>query len=248
MNDPEAVQSKTPTLAAIIVAAGKSHRMGGADKQLRSIAGVPVLARTVAAFEECADVEAIVLVLNPDNMTGTAEMKQEYGWSKVRALVPGGERRQDSVMAGLKAVVELGRGNEPFEWVAVHDGARPLLSPGLISRGLEAAQEVGAAVAAVPATDTVKMVDASRTITATPERENLWLAQTPQVFRLSLLMGAYDALTQNGENIEATDCARMLELMGKPVKVYEGERTNIKITTPLDLWVAEAMLRGTGSQ
>ena len=233
-------------MAAIIVAAGKSQRMGGADKQLRSIAGVPVLARTVAAFEECEDVGAIVLVLNPDNMTGTAEMKQEYGWSKVRALVPGGERRQDSVMAGLRAVVEIGRGDEPFEWVAVHDGARPLLTPGLISRGLEAAQEVGAAIAAVPATDTVKVVDASHTITATPERENLWLAQTPQVFRVSLLMGAYDALTEGGEQVEATDCARMLELMGKPVKVYEGERTNIKITTPLDLWVAEAMLRGSG--
>src|SRR5215210_392324 len=111
-------------LAAIIVAAGKSQRMGGADKQLRSIAGVPVLARTVAAFEECTDIGAIVLVLNPDNMTGTAEMQQEYGWSKVRALVPGGERRQDSVMAGLRAVVELGKGGESFEWVAVHDGAR----------------------------------------------------------------------------------------------------------------------------
>jgi len=231
-------------LAAIIVAAGRSQRMGGADKQLRSIAGVPVLARTVAAFEECEDVRAIVLVLSPDNMAGAAEMKQEYGWSKVKALVPGGERRQDSVMAGLKAVVDMGRGGEPFEWVAVHDGARPLLTPRLISRGLEAAQEVGAAIAAIPSTDTVKMVDASRTITATPGRENLWLAQTPQVFRMSLLMGAYDALLQTGEQIDATDCARMLELMGKPVKVYEGERTNIKITTPLDLWVAEAIVRG----
>ncbi|MEO6458287.1 MAG: 2-C-methyl-D-erythritol 4-phosphate cytidylyltransferase [Chloroflexia bacterium] len=247
MNDKQTSQSKIPTLAAIIVAAGKSQRMGGADKQLRSIAGVPVLARTVAAFEGCEDVGVIVLVLNPDNMTGTAEMKQEYGWTKVKALVPGGERRQDSVMAGLKAVVDMGRGGEPYEWVAVHDGARPLVTSGLISRGLDAAQEVGAAVAAVPTTDTVKVVDASRTITATPGRENLWLVQTPQVFRVSLLMGAYDALMQDGEQIDATDCARMLELMGKPVKVYEGERTNIKITTPLDLWVAEAIVRGQGS-
>ncbi|HUP26914.1 MAG TPA: 2-C-methyl-D-erythritol 4-phosphate cytidylyltransferase [Chloroflexia bacterium] len=234
-------------MAAIIVAAGKSQRMGGADKQLRTIAGVPVLARTVAAFEACPDVGAVVLVLNPDNMAGAVEMQQEYGWSKVRMLVPGGERRQDSVLSGLKAVGEISRGGDPYEWVAVHDGARPLLTPGLISRGLEAAQEVGAAIAALPSTDTVKVVDASATITATPERANLWLAQTPQVFRTSLLLGAYESLASSGEQIDTTDCARMLELMGRPVKVFEGERTNIKITTPLDLWVAEAMLRGQSS-
>jgi 2-C-methyl-D-erythritol 4-phosphate cytidylyltransferase len=232
------------TLAAIIVAAGKSQRMGGADKQLRTIGGVPVLARTVAAFEACADVGAIVLVLNPDNIAGAAEMGQEYGWQKVRAMVPGGERRQDSVGAGLAAVVRLGEGDDRYEWVAVHDGARPLVTPGLISRGLEAAQELGAAIAALPATDTVKTVDASRTITGTPERSNLWLAQTPQVFRTSILSGAYDSLAQDGPDAEATDCARMVELTGRPVKVFEGERTNIKITTPLDLLVAEAIIRG----
>lgn len=232
-------------LAAIIVAAGKSQRMGGADKQLRTIGGVPVLARTVAAFEACPDVGAIVLVLNPDNMAGAAEMGLEHGWQKVRAMVPGGERRQDSVSAGLAAVMRLGSEDERYEWVAVHDGARPLVTPGLISRGLEAAQEFGAAIAALSATDTVKTVDASHTITGTPDRSNLWLAQTPQVFRTSLLAGAYDSLAQDGSNAaEATDCARMVELTGRPVKVYEGERTNIKITTPLDLLVAEAILRG----
>ena len=234
------------TLAAIIVAAGKSQRMGGADKQLRTIGGVPVLARTVAAFEACEDVGAIVLVLNPDNMAGAAEMRTEYNWQKVRAMVPGGERRQDSVSAGLAAVARLGdaEGSVRYEWVAIHDGARPLVTPGLISRGLEAAQEVGAAIAALPATETVKTVDTSRTITGTPERSNLWLAQTPQVFRTSLLAGAYDTLMQTGGDLEATDCARIVELAGQPVKVYEGERTNIKITTPLDLLVAEAILRG----
>jgi 2-C-methyl-D-erythritol 4-phosphate cytidylyltransferase len=217
--------------------------MGGADKQLRAIAGVPVLARTIEAFEACEDVGAIVLVLNPDNMAGAAEMRQEYGWRKVQVMVPGGERRQDSVMSGLSAVTRLARDGTPYEWVAVHDGARPLVTPDLISRGLKAAQEVGAAIAAIPSTDTVKTVDASGTITGTPERTNLWLAQTPQVFRTSLLLGAYEALAQSDGQLEATDCARMLELMGRPVKVYEGERTNIKITTPLDLQIAEAILR-----
>jgi 2-C-methyl-D-erythritol 4-phosphate cytidylyltransferase len=230
------------TLAAIIVAAGRSQRMGGADKQLRTIAGVPVLARTVAAFEECEDVGAIVLVLNPDNMGGAAEMAVEYGWSKVRAMVPGGERRQDSVSAGLAAV---GRLSEPsYEWVGVHDGARPLLTPDLISRGLEAAQEFGAAIAALPATDTIKTVDAGLTITGTPERSNLWLAQTPQIFRTSILAGAYETLAAESES--ATDCARIVEMAGRPVKVYEGERTNIKITTPLDLLMAEAIVKGRG--
>jgi 2-C-methyl-D-erythritol 4-phosphate cytidylyltransferase len=133
------------SLAAIIVAAGKSQRMGGVDKQLRTIGGLPVLARTVGVFEECEDVDAIVLVVNPDNMAGAAELRTEYGWTKVRVMVPGGERRQDSVGAGLAAVVRLAKEEGGFEWVAVHDGARPLLSPGLITRGLEAAQEVGAA-------------------------------------------------------------------------------------------------------
>ena len=234
------------TLAAIIVAAGKSQRMGGADKQLRTIGGVPVLARTVAAFEQCPDVGAIVLVLNPDNIAGAAEMRIEHGWQKVRAMVAGGERRQDSVEAGLAEVVRLGEedGATLYEWVAIHDGARPLVTPDLISRGLEAAQELGAAIAALPTTDTVKTIDTSRTITGTLERSNLWLAQTPQVFRTSLLVGAYSSLLQNGGDIEATDCARIVELTGQPVKVYEGERTNIKITTPLDLLVAEAILRG----
>src|SRR5437868_6134402 len=142
-------------LAAIIVAAGKSQRMGGVDKQMRTVAGVPVLARTVGAFEACADVGAIVLVLNPDNMS---------------------------------------------------------------------------AVSAIPASETVKVVDANGTITATPERSNLWIAQTPQIFRTSLLVAAYESLKERGANAEATDDARLVEMMGRPVKVYKGERTNIKIT------------------
>lgn len=218
--------------------------MGGADKQLRTIAGVPVLARTIAAFEACTDVGTIVLVLNPDNMAGATEMRQEYGWTKVHTMVPGGEKRQDSVMSGLTAVIRMERDGIPYEWVAVHDGARPLVTPDLISRGLEAAQEVGAAIAAIPSADTVKTVDASGMVTGTPERSNLWLAQTPQVFRTALLAGAYEALAQSGNEVVATDCARMLEMIGHPVKVYEGERTNIKITTPLDLLVAEAIARG----
>lgn len=220
--------------------------MGGVDKQLRTIGGVPVLARTVDAFEACDDVGVIVLVVNPDNIVGANEMGAQYGWQKVRAMVPGGERRQDSVGAGLQAVTGMGQAGEEYEWVAVHDGARPLVTPDLISRGLQAAQEVGAAVAALPATDTVKTVDAEGLITGTPERSNLWLAQTPQVFRTSLLASAYETLTKEGALVEATDCARMLELIGHPVKVYEGDPTNIKITTPLDLRIAEAILKDQG--
>ena len=230
-------------LAAIIVAAGKSQRMGGVDKQIRTILGMPVLARTIEAFEACDNVGAIVLVLNPDNMATVTAMGAEYKWSKVRAIVAGGERRQDSVRAGLSAVVEMSRHDRGFEWVAVHDGARPLVTPRLISRGLEAAHEVGAAIAAVSAIETIKMVDATHTITNTPDRTNLWLAQTPQIFRTELLSNAYRWLEQGDVDSDATDCARLIELMGRPVKVYEGERTNIKITTDLDLLVAEAILR-----
>jgi 2-C-methyl-D-erythritol 4-phosphate cytidylyltransferase len=180
-------------------------------------------------------------------MVGAAELKTRYNWQKVRAMVPGGERRQDSVGAGLAAVSRLSHEVDgtpkPYEWVAVHDGARPLLTPGLISRGLAAARSVGAAIAALPAIETVKTVDASGTITGTPERSNLWLAQTPQIFRMSLLVSAYDALRERPDSPDATDDARLVELMGHPVKVYEGERTNIKITTPQDLFIAEAILK-----
>ena len=136
------------------------------------------------------------------------------------------------------AVAGVSRQDTPYDWVAVHDGARPLVTPDLISRGLQAAQEVGAAIAAIPAAETVKVVDANGTITSTPERSNLWIAQTPQVFRTDLLATAYEAFKQNGADAEATDCARVAELIGRPVQVYEGERTNIKITTTLDLLIA----------
>jgi len=217
--------------------------MGGIDKQLRTIMGVPVLARTVAAFEGCLEVGAIILVLNPDNMAAAVEMGNAYGWTKVQSMVAGGERRQDSVRAGLNAVNELGRRGQTFAYVAIHDGARPLATSGLISRGFAAAQEVGAAIAALPASDTIKTVDATGTVTGTPERTNLWIAQTPQVFRIDLLMGAYQSLEQSGSDIDATDCARLLEIAGRPVRVYEGERTNIKITQPEDLAIAEAIAR-----
>lgn len=230
-------------LAAIIVAAGRSERMGGADKQLRTIAGVPVLARTVSAFEECPEVESIVLVLNPDNMAAAAEMGKQFGWKKVRSMVAGGERRQDSVRAGLSAISDLIKRGHQLNYVAVHDGARPLLTSNLISRGFEAAHEVGAAIAALPTTDTMKTVDGSGTVTGTPARGNLWTAQTPQVFRIDLIVNAYERLAQSEEEIEATDCSRLLELTGRPVKVYEGERTNIKITRAEDLLVAEAIFR-----
>ena len=103
---------------------------------------------------------------------------------------------------------------------------------------------MGAAIAALPASDTIKVVDATRTITSTPERSNLWIAQTPQVFRTDLITDAYRHLAEHANEVEATDCARILELMGRPVKVYEGERTNIKITTAEDLLIAEAIVRG----
>jgi 2-C-methyl-D-erythritol 4-phosphate cytidylyltransferase len=231
-------------LAAIIVAAGKSQRMGGVDKQLRTIAGVPVLVRTVQALEASEDVGAIVLVLNPDNMAAASSLGVQYGWTRVRSMVAGGERRQDSVAAGLAAINEMARHGEPYNWIAVHDGARPLVTPELISRGLEAAREGGAAIAAVRATETIKIVDGSGTITNTPERGNLWIAQTPQIFRTDLLVAAYQALAESGVDAEATDCARLVEMMGRPVKVFEGDHTNIKITTSQDLLMAEALVRG----
>jgi 2-C-methyl-D-erythritol 4-phosphate cytidylyltransferase len=221
-------------LIAIIVAAGKSQRMGGADKQLRTIGGVPVLARTVAAFQSCEDVGAIVLVLNPDNMGAAAEMSGEYGWSKVRSMVAGGERRQDSVRAGLGAL-------PPCDLVVVHDAARPLITTDLIRRGVEVATATGAAaIAAMPVKDTIKRVDDGGRVVETPPRERLWAAQTPQVAHRAALERAFALADRRG--LTVTDEAALLEAAGEPVSVFAGSYHNLKITTPEDLAIAAALL------
>jgi 2-C-methyl-D-erythritol 4-phosphate cytidylyltransferase len=216
---------------AVIVAGGSSERMGGTDKMFAILDGKPVLTRVIEVFQTCDRVDDIVIVLNQQNLEEGKRLIAEAGWSKVKDVCEGGRRRQDSVLNGLNCLGEC-------EWVVIHDGARPLVTPDLIENGLDAAEETGAAIAAVPVTDTIKMVADDLTIQGTPPRQSLWAAQTPQVFRYRAIINAYRKL-----KYEVTDDARAVELTGGSVKIYQGSNDNIKITTPEDLAVAEILLK-----
>ena len=153
----------------------------------------------------------------------------EQGWPKVTDVCLGGDRRQDSVAAGLSRL-------DQCHWVVIHDGARPLVTVDLIERGLEAARETGAAIAAVPVTDTIKVASEEGFIQGTPPRQSLWAAQTPQVFRFDIITEAY-----RQAKYEVTDDARLVEQLGHKVKLYMGSYDNIKVTTPDNLAIAEVL-------
>jgi 2-C-methyl-D-erythritol 4-phosphate cytidylyltransferase len=216
-------------VGAVIVAAGESHRMGGVDKVFALLGGKPVLARVIDAFQGCNSIDQIVVVVTRENLDRCRQLVAEEGWSKPIEVCAGGRRRQDSVAAGLSRLSQC-------QWVVVHDGARPLLTADLIERGLEAAGETGAAVAAVPVTDTVKVAGDDRIVQQTPPRHNLWAVQTPQVFRFDIITEAY----RQAED-EVTDDASLVEQLGYKVKLYMGSYDNIKITTPDDLALAEVL-------
>ncbi len=178
--------------------------------------------------------DCIALVLSSENIERGRDLAAEYGMTKISPICLGGPRRQDSVRLGLEALGEC-------DWVLVHDGARLLVNP-LLSEGLEAAQETGAAVPAVPITDTVKSAGPDGIIERTLDRGRLWAAQTPQVFRYDLLLRAHREITA-----DVTDDAAMLEALGLPVKLYPGSPLNIKVTKLEDLRTAEALLEGAAS-
>lgn len=218
------------TYGAIIVAAGSGTRMEGLDKLFTQVGGRPLLAHAVAAFEDCRDISRIVVVLSEANLDRGRQMLADQSFKKLAGTCSGGARRQDSVRCGLET---LG----PVDYVAVHDGGRPLVKPGMIARGLEAARQTGAAVPIVPLVDTIKEVGLDETVLRTLDRRHLWAAQTPQVFRYDLLLRAHREITA-----DVTDDAAMVEMLGLPVRTYEGRTRNIKITTPDDMALAEAYL------
>jgi len=221
-------------VGAIIVAAGKGERMGGVDKVFALLGGKPIIARVIDTFEKCNAIDQIVAVVSKGNLERCQQLATEQGWSKVTDVCPGGERRQDSVAAGLKQLTQC-------EWAVIHDGARPLLTEDLIDRGLEASRGTGAAIAAVPVTDTIKLAGDNMTVLGTPPRHNLWAVQTPQVFRLDIILKAYQQT-----KTEVTDDATLVEKLGYKVKLYMGTYDNIKITTPDDLVLAEVLWQKRG--
>ena len=208
-------------------------------KQYYLLAGIPILVHTVRVFAATSCIDRIVVVVPADRVQSTADLLVEYDLSEESLqVIAGGRRRQDSVKAGLDS---LGCN---VDIVLVHDGARPLLTSDLISRCCDAAMQHGAAIAALPVKDTLKKGGPDQRILHTVDREDLWQAQTPQAFRLSLLLDAY---AQAGEK-EVTDEASLLELAGVDVYLIEGSETNIKITRPDDLLIAEKiMLKNEGT-
>jgi 2-C-methyl-D-erythritol 4-phosphate cytidylyltransferase len=225
---------KSQKVAAIIVAAGRGERMGGIDKIFAPLGGASVLERVAAVFDASPYIDHLVIVLTTDNAPRGKHLLAGKNLSRLAKVVPGGLRRQDSVEAGLKAL-------PPCKWVVIHDGARPLVSAELITRGLEAAQESGAAIAAVPVVDTIKSADENTYVKETLNRSRLWAVQTPQVFRFDIIQEAYRKAIG-----DATDDAALVEALGIRVKLYMGAYDNIKLTTPADMFLAEALWQRRG--
>jgi 2-C-methyl-D-erythritol 4-phosphate cytidylyltransferase len=227
-------------ITVLVPAAGSGSRMGaGVNKQYLQLAGRPILAHTLALFEEHPAVRHVIVVSPPEEIPYCRqEVVQRYGLSKVLAVVAGGAERQDSVRRGLQACP-----GKDEEIVLIHDGVRPLLAPGLIDQVAAAAARVGAAVVGVPVKDTIKEV-VEGCIAATPDRRRLWQAQTPQGFALGIIREAHAAAWQAG--FRGTDDASLVERLGRPVAIIEGSYRNIKITTPEDLVLAETYLAGDG--
>jgi 2-C-methyl-D-erythritol 4-phosphate cytidylyltransferase len=225
------VSKSSSKVCAIVVAAGQSQRMNGMDKILAPLGGKPVLAWSIEALQQCDKVDRIVLVNSQSNKEPVECLVVDNKYTKVADVCTGGKRRQDSVAAGLKLLGEC-------EWVIIHDGARPLLTQDLIERGLEAAKETGAAVAAVPVTDTIRLAGGDQIVIETPPRHNLWAVQTPQVFRLHIIKEAY----QQAQG-DVTDDAMLVEQIGGKVKLYMGSYDNLKVTTPRDLAIAELLIK-----
>ena len=221
-------------VGAIIVSAGASTRMQGTDKTLADVGGEPLISRTLDVFDECSAVGCIVLIVAEKNLDAIGELSQRKRWRKLADVRVGGERRQDSVRIGLAALPDC-------DWVVVHDGARPFVTTQIIEEGLRAAAATGAAIAVVPAIDTVKRVTEDGRVAGTLDRRELVMAQTPQVFCRTLLERAH---AETDEDV--TDDAAMVERIGGEVRVFMGAHRNSKVTTPDDLSLARAIFAESG--
>ena len=221
---------RTNRVGVVIVAAGGSQRMQGVDKILAPVLGTPLLLHSLQVFQNSSLVDHIAITLSEANLQEGHSLLDAYGWGKVRALAPGGPSRRDSVALGLRALPST-------DWVLVHDGARPVIDEGILSRGLSAAEATGAAVPIVTAVDTIKHHNLDGTVISTLPTETIGLAQTPQVFQRTILLEAHERCLG-----PFTDDASMVESLGYEVKIFPGSRTNIKVTTREDLVLVEALL------
>jgi 2-C-methyl-D-erythritol 4-phosphate cytidylyltransferase/2-C-methyl-D-erythritol 2,4-cyclodiphosphate synthase len=220
-------------VGVVLVAAGTSSRMKGTDKQVADLRGWPVFLHSLKVFDLSDAAHAVSVVFSESNIKAGREAIESAGLRKVVATITGGARRQDSVRLGIEALIGA---SGDLDFIAVHDGARPFVDEEMLLRGLEAAAAAGASVAAVRVKDTIKEAGDDGAVAATPDRSRLWAVQTPQVFRAAVLIEAHRSVLA-----DVTDDASMVERAGGAVTVFEGDYDNIKITTPGDLAIAEAI-------
>lgn len=221
-----------PFCTAVIVAAGSATRMQGSGKILATICGEPVLVGSLRVFTQCVLIDEIIVVARREDLAAVRAVCREY--RKVRAVVPGGASRTESVLAGIAAA------SEEAQLLAIHDGARPFLTQTLVCETAKSAARFGAAAPAIPVKDTIKLAH-DGVIDHTPARKDLFAVQTPQIFDADLLRGALQNAQQ--KNLAITDDCSAVEALGVPVHLTDGSEENIKITTPLDLAVAEVILK-----
>jgi 2-C-methyl-D-erythritol 4-phosphate cytidylyltransferase len=223
-------------VTAIVLAGGRSTRMGGGpNKQFIELLGKPLLYYSLAAFEQCSVIDAVVLVRRPDCAQQADRVVREFGFKKIEAVVDGGVERQNSVWNGLETC------SPATEIVAVHDGARPLVTPALIKSTVAVARSFGTGIAATKVVDTIKEAGEDKTVIRTVDRTKLWAVQTPQTVRFQLLREAYVKVFE--KNLIVTDEAAAVQLLDHRVDLVETAFLNLKITTPADLAIAEALLR-----
>ena len=223
-------------VTAIVLAAGRSTRMGGGpNKQFIELLGKPLISYALAAFEQCCVVDAVVVVRRPEYAQQAEQIVREFGFQKVVAYGDGGLERQNSVWNGLEKC------DPATKIVAVHDGARPLVTPALIESTIATAQAFGTGIAATKVVDTIKEANEDKTVSRTVDRTKLWAVQTPQTVAFRLLRDAYAKVFENKQVV--TDEAAAVELLGQKVHLVETLFLNLKITTPADLTMAEALLR-----
>ena len=216
---------------AVIVAAGSASRMGGIDKVMATLKGEPMIVHTVRAFQTCDAIAEIVIVTRPDLILPITRLTS--GFDKVTTVVAGGSSRQESVSLGMNAL------SDKCELAAIQDGARPLVTWQLIDRVVRAAHAYHAAIPVIPVKDTIKVCNSSLVV-STPDRSTLRAVQTPQVFDFDLLRGALKKAAEDGA--EVTDDCSAVERLGMSVRIVEGDERNLKVTTPLDLKLAEMLM------
>ena len=230
-------KSSRPRCAALVAAAGSSSRMGGINKLLQPLDGIPVLGRTLLALQQAAEVDEIVVATREEDIVPISQLCHTYGVTKCTKVVRGGESRAHSVLlAALETEAEL---------LVVQDGARPLVKPEMVDDLVAAARRCGAVAPAVPLKDTIKTVKDGGAVEQTLDRSLLRAVQTPQVFEAGLLKAALQAALEN--HVPITDDCSAVERLGKVVFLTEGDEENLKITTPVDLIFAEAILRARES-